>query len=238
MMSELELEFIRYQRLAGLGRDLGGFVHNAAGPLNIIMGYLQVLQAKYPNEMSVNKIWQAGLEIDELLKELGSHVENIEKILVQDIDVKKLIMRQLELLRANNYFKHNVELVEEYSEQEIWWHGIYGDIVLMLDVVFNNAIEAVYNSDIKKIYLETALISSLHGDSFRLLVRDTGNGIEERLKNEYFQPGTSYWKKTLNKCSGMGLALAKYLCDHYQGAIILQNSDGIGAETIIELPLR
>ncbi|MCF7920716.1 MAG: HAMP domain-containing histidine kinase [Candidatus Cloacimonetes bacterium] len=237
-MSRFELELIRYQRLASLGRDLGGFVHNAAGPLNIMMGYIQMTRAKYPDEKSIGKMWEAGLELDRMLKELGKHIEDSSSEFYQSIKVNDVILKHLDLLRANNYFKHNIEAVEEFGEEdpEIW--GVYGDFATIIDILLNNAIEAVYSSDIKKLCISSQVYKPDDAETLRIIVRDTGNGIIESRIEDYFQEGFSNWSKSLGTAKGMGLPLARYLCGRFGGSLILRNSDGIGAEAVLEIPLR
>jgi signal transduction histidine kinase len=237
-MGNFELEMIRYQRLAGLGRDLGGFVHNAAGPLNIILGYIQMMRMKYADEKNLGKMWDAGLELDRMLKELSSHIEASDNGYFQNIRVNELILKQLDLLRANNYFKHNVELAEELSADNPEIQGIFGDFSIIMDVIFNNAIEAVYNNDMKKIYVTTKVVQYDSSSVLEIIVRDTGNGIDEELTEKYFQEGFGNWQSSLGECHGMGLAVARYLIARFGGKLELRNSSGIGAESIITIPLR
>lgn len=237
-MSKLELEILRNQRMAILGRDLGGFVHNAAGPLNVILGYIQVLRAKYPDEKGVGKIWDSGIELDKLLKELGSHVESLDTVCADKVNVNKLISRQMELLRANNYFKHNIEANEDLCESNPSHVIDYGDLVMLIDALLNNAIQAVYESDIKKIFVSTELIESDNGMKLEIIVRDTGNGVNPDIIEKCFEPGFSGWNNTLGEVHGMGLTLAKYICERNKGKILVRNSDGIGAEAVIEFSVK
>ena len=236
-MIDINLEILRYQRLSSLGRDLEGFVHNAAGPLNIVLGYLQVLRSKYPQEAGFEKMWNAGLELDRELKDLGSHLEAAETEILQDIDINAMILRQLELLRANNYFKHNIESVAELSEKLPQVRAIYGDIVICLDVILNNAIAAVRESDIKKIVVRSDLEHTEKGDMLKITVRDTGEGIEESKLDKYFELGYSGWHSHEPK-GGLGLALAEYIMGKIGGKLGLENSCGCGAEASLLIPLR
>jgi signal transduction histidine kinase len=237
-MSKLDLEMMRYQRLSSLGRDLEGFVHNAAGPLNIILGYIQMLRIKYPDEKNFGKMWDAGLELDRMLKDLGNQINGINDGYYAAINVNEVILRQMELLRANNYFKHNIEAEAVLSEREpeIW--GVYGDFVIILDIILNNAIEAVYSSDVKKVFVTTDIVECETGRRLVIKVRDTGNGIDENRLSQYFAEGYSGWNRSINKAKGMGLPLGQYLCERLGGNLKLKNSNGIGAESIVEIPLR
>ena len=239
-MGNFELELIRYQRLSSLGRELGGFVHNAAGPLNIILGYIQMMRMKYADEKNLNKMWEAGIELDQMLKDLGSRIEAEDDGYYQQIHVNEVILKQLDLMRANNYFKHNVELAEDLSEAGPVIQGIFGDFSIIMDVLFNNAIEAVYSSDIKKIFVTTKIFSDDSGTGLKLeiIVRDTGNGIDEELIDKYFQESYSNWQSSIGECRGMGLTVARYLVDRFGGKLELCNSSGIGAEAKLTIPLR
>ncbi len=236
-MIDINLEILRYQRLSSLGRDLEGFAHNAAGPLNIILGYIQILQSKYPEEKGFEKIWNAGLELDRELKDLGKHLEAAETELFREIDINALIFRQLELLRANNYFKHNIESVAELEEGLPLVKAVYGDIVICLDVILNNAIDAVHESDIKKIIVRSGVEKTEKGEMLKITVRDTGEGIEEEKLGKYFELGYSGWHTYEGK-SGVGLALAEYIMGRIGGKLSIENSCGCGAEASLYIPLK
>jgi signal transduction histidine kinase len=236
-MIDINMEIIRYQRLASLGRDLEGFVHNAAGPMNIILGYVQVLRAKYSEEKSLEKVWEAGMELDRSLKDLMAHLENSQQILDAPVNINEMILRHIELLRANNFFKHNVEAVTDLTENlPVVW-GKYGDIMICLDVILNNAINAVIDSSVKKIVVKTDLVTQNEQKKVKITVRDTGEGFEDEKSKRYFELGYSGWSNS-RKSNGVGLCLAKYIMDQTGGGIKLKDSCGCGAEAVLLLPLR
>ncbi|MCF7913493.1 MAG: hypothetical protein K9M99_13285 [Candidatus Cloacimonetes bacterium] len=237
MKADIGMEILRYQRLASLGRDLEGFVHNAAGPLNIILGYIQILQSKYPEESGLGKIWTAGMELNEGLQELSSYLESVQYESVQAIDINKMILHKLELLRANGEFKHNIVSLAELSDGLPQVRGVYGDIAICLDVILNNAIEAVQDEAIKKIIIRSELESSEGEDYIKITVRDTGAGIDEGLMSRYFELGYSGWEAGESE-RGVGLALAAYILERAGGMIRLTNSCGCGSEAIIYLRIR
>lgn len=237
MQIDLNMELLRYQRLASLGRDLEGFVHNAAGPLNIIMGYVQILQNKYPEEKGLEKVWAAGVEINNELQELSSYLEKVEYEPFTDININKLILNKLELLRSNGEYKHNIESAAELSENLPLVRGAYGDIVICLDVLLVNAILAVQEEMVKKIVIRSDKVQVNNRSYVRICVRDTGIGLKVDLKNKYFELGFSDWSGE-EASAGLGLTLAQYIMGRIGGMITLENSDGIGAIARIFLPIK
>ena len=237
MQIDINMELLRYQQLASLGRDLEGFVHNAAGPLNIIMGYVQILQNKYPDESGLTKVWEAANEINNELQELSSYQEQVQYEPITNLDINKLILNKLELLRSNAEFKHNIESVAELDENLPLVRGIYGDIVICLDVLLNNAILAVQEEMIKKIVVHTDVVVVNDRNYVRICVRDTGIGLKEELRKNYFELGFIDWPED-EESSGVGLALSQYIIGRIGGLITLENSDGIGAIGRIFLPLK
>jgi signal transduction histidine kinase len=235
MKADINMELLRFQRLASLGRDLEGFVHNAAGPLNIILGYVQILQGKYPEETGMDKIWAAGTELNEGLLELSGYLEEVQYEMIHDIDINEMIHHKLELLRSNSEYKHNIESVEELADDLPKVRGVYGDVVICLDVILTNAIEAVEEAAIKKIIIRSELESNESGEFVKITIRDTGDGIEEALRSKYFELGYCGWEAGGEE-RGVGLTLASYIMGRTGGKISLENSCGCGSEAIMYLP--
>ena len=237
MQIDINMELLRYQRLASLGRDLEGFMHNTAGPLNIIMGYVQILQNKYPDEKGLERIRVAGVEINNELQELSSYLEEVQYEPFTDIDINKLILNKLELFRSNSEFKHNIESAAELDENLPLVRGAYGDIVICLDVLLVNAILAVQEEMIMKIVIHTDIVQVNDRNYVRICVRDTGIGLKEELLKKYFELGFSDWSGE-ELSDGVGLSLAQYIIGRIGGLITLENSDGVGAIARIFLPLK
>jgi PAS domain S-box-containing protein len=110
--------------------------------------------------------------------------------------------------------------------------------------LIDNAIEAV-NSDErgsnggngsakatreKRIEIETKLMKS--SDAVRLIVADTGHGIQARDRDKLFLPKFS----TRSRGTGLGLAIVSHIIADHQGRIWVEDNQPRGARFIIELP--
>ncbi|MDY0319617.1 MAG: histidine kinase dimerization/phospho-acceptor domain-containing protein, partial [Candidatus Cloacimonadaceae bacterium] len=64
---------------------LEGLIHNLNNPLNLILGYSQILRKAQPDNAEIAKIYQAGIRMDEVLKELYNRISERSFELIQEI---------------------------------------------------------------------------------------------------------------------------------------------------------
>ena len=82
----------------------------------------------------------------------------------------------------------------------------------------------------KRIEIETKLMKS--SDAVRLIVADTGHGIQARDRDKLFLPKFS----TRSRGTGLGLAIVSHIIADHQGRIWVEDNQPRGARFIIELP--
>jgi two-component system nitrogen regulation sensor histidine kinase NtrY len=82
----------------------------------------------------------------------------------------------------------------------------------------------------KRIEIETRLMKS--SDAVRLIVADTGHGIQARDRDKLFLPKFS----TRSRGTGLGLAIVSHIIADHQGRIWVEDNQPRGARFIIELP--
>lgn len=71
----------------------------------------------------------------------------------------------------------------------------------------------------------------------KILIQDNGPGINEKNTKNIFNP--FYTTKDVGKGTGLGLAVVYFIInDHHQGNINVNSSKGMGAEFVIELPVK
>lgn len=82
----------------------------------------------------------------------------------------------------------------------------------------------------KRIDIETRLIAS--SETVRLIVADTGHGIQPRDRDKLFLPKFS----TRSRGTGLGLAIVSHIIADHKGRIWVEDNQPRGARFIIELP--
>lgn len=104
--------------------------------------------------------------------------------------------------------------------------------------VFNNlvknAIDASAQATNPTIILRTNLFASASGTYVEIRVEDRGEGIDEELLENIFEPYVT--NKT--RGTGLGLAIVKKIVEEHGGIVSLENNRGAGAVAIIRLPIE
>lgn len=97
--------------------------------------------------------------------------------------------------------------------------------------LIDNAAEAMQNSLLRELTLETALIEGR--TKVEIVVSDTGHGLNDQMRERLFLPYFS----TKQRGTGLGLAIAAKIIREHHGAIRAERNSPAGARFIIELPL-
>jgi len=97
--------------------------------------------------------------------------------------------------------------------------------------LIDNAAEAMENSLLRELTLETGLIEG--HTTAEIVVSDTGHGLNDEMRERLFLPYFS----TKQRGTGLGLAIASKIVQEHSGAIRAEQNTPTGARFIIELPL-
>lgn len=231
----MELELIKSNRLAEIGRRVEGIVHNINSPLNTVMGYTQLMMKDYPQAVELDKILEATKNISHTVKGLLNKTKLDSSSLIRPLDINELILQELELCQHNLFFKHHVELITDFDPDLAKLRAVYGDISLCVANLINNAIETLENSPEK-----TLSISTFRQDKFLgISIQDSGEGIREENLELIFEPYYTTKAKEAGKGSGfgLGLAISRNIAERYGGRITVVSNPGTGSTFTILLPL-
>jgi two-component system NtrC family sensor kinase len=141
------------------------------------------------------------------------------------------VLRQTLKLRAYDFSKRDVELVERFGED---LPEIFGDVHQFQQVflnIVNNAYDAVQETGRPgRIEIETAHANG----QIEIRFRDNGPGIEhvERIFEPFFTT------KEVGKGTGLGLSICYGIVRAHLGEIFcFNNPDGAGSTFVVRLPL-
>jgi len=107
------------------------------------------------------------------------------------------------------------------------------DPELLRRVVVNlidNAAEALEGSSVKELSVSTRLDAD--GESFEIIVADSGHGISPEDKDRLFLPHFS----TKDRGTGLGLAIASRIVAEHHGTLRVEDNVPVGARFIVRLP--
>jgi signal transduction histidine kinase len=214
-------------RLANLGRMASGIAHEINNPLAIADGLAVILKTHIEKDIfdkstakdKLEKISASHERIKEVvLRMKGFNVDNSSRIL-ENVNFYEIVETNLSFF-AEKLNVHEITLRTENLDRKLSYPCNKEEITQIVLSFFTNAVDAIQESkDLER--KEISIFSSSTRDSVTISVSDTGNTLED--SDEIFTP--FYTTKEPGKGFGLGLSLAQYLANSYNGKIEGQRLD-------------
>lgn len=228
----LELELIKSNKLADIGKRIEGIVHNINSPLNTILGYAQLLKRDLKDNNDLERIIEAGKNIAHTIKGLLTKVKQSNISIDRPVNINEMTSRELEFCKHNLFFKHYIELATDFQKDLPNVTASYGDLSLCVANIINNAIHAMKDSKLKILTIRTYEKDKM----IYLEITDTGEGIAGYNLKKIFE---TYFSTKMGKAGtgfGLGLAITKNIIDKYDGEIKVISKLNSGTTFTIILP--
>ncbi|MFH1974944.1 MAG: PAS domain S-box protein [Pseudomonadota bacterium] len=240
--ADLERQLRQAQKMEAVGTLAGGLAHDFNNLLMGIQGYTSLM----------------------LLNTNESHnhyekLKNIEKYVVRGSDLTKQLLGFArggkyevrptninELIKTSSHMfgrtKKEISISTAF-ESKIWRVEVdQGQVEQVLLNLYLNAAQAMPGGG--SIYIETKNViideSEIRNKYFkpgkyvRIIVKDTGVGIDEKTKGRIFDP--FFTTKEMGRGTGLGLASVYGIIKSHNGFINVESEVGRGSEFIIHLP--
>ena len=245
---QLEVQFLRTQRLESLGTLAGGIAHDLNNILVPILGFSKLLPLKLPNVDEQTKGFFKIMENNAnrgtaLVKQILTFSRGLEgdKGIVQ---IRHLIVEIEQIIRET--FPKSIELVTNIP-QNLW--TINADINQLHQVLMNlsvNARDAMLHGGTLTIHAENTTVDAeyarLHldaqaGSYVLITVTDTGVGIAPEVIDRIFEP--FFTTKEIGRGTGLGLSTVIGIIKSHDGFIDVvsnKNSKTHGTQFKVFLP--
>lgn len=213
--------------------------HDLKDPLQVIIGYTDMLQMKFHGDRSAkDKLEKIYRSTDHMIKLITGLLE------IASIESGKLVLNETDINLgelAREVIKHHQSAAEK-KNQEITCETVDDCIVsgdeMLLRQVFENLVgNAVKFSPLGKTIWVTV---SLEDSTAFFKVRDEGPGLSGEDKKKLFGKFQRLSARPTGKESstGLGLALTKELVVLHGGTIRVESEWGKGCEFIVELSAK
>ncbi|WP_139215100.1 GAF domain-containing protein [Oceanisphaera psychrotolerans] len=220
---------------------LSSMSHELRTPLNAIMGFAQLLQSNRRTPLNerqqrqVEQIYKSGTHLLNLINEVldlarieaGRINMSLESILLKEViddacDTLAPIAQQQGL---------DLEITSSVADAP----AVSADYTRLKQVLINLISNAIkYNRPRGRVEIGCRR----EPDALRVLVRDTGFGIDPQYLEQLFQPFNRLGAENGTiEGTGVGLALTKSIVEQMGGSIGLENHPGDGCEFWFSLPL-
>ena len=238
-----ETQFLRSQRMEGIGALAGGIAHDLNNVLTPLLVAVQILKEKVSDEdgqkllQALETNVQRGASLVKQVLAFGRGVTG-ERIAVNP----KHIAREIKQI-IHETFPKSVEF-ELHSAPDLW--TITGDPTQLHQVLLNlsvNARDAMPKGGKLSIHMENVMFDETYagmnpeakvGPYVCIKVTDTGMGIPKEIQDKIFDP--FFTTKELGKGTGLGLSTTLTIVKSHGGFIHCHSAPGKGSVFEIYLP--
>lgn len=225
---------IQSEKLAAMGRLSAAVAHEILNPVNIISMRLQLLgqnEALSGSVLDTLRICRDQLtRIVDITENLGQFSRNSKKHIAMS-DLNEIIQHAL-VLGGPQFREHDIKTDIEYNKN---LPLIPVDKDRIEQVMFNlihNATEAMAEQETKTLRIRTE--ASTSGQYARVIISDTGTGIDGHHMDKLFDP--FFTTKDPGKGTGLGLFISYGIIHEHGGRMWAENNEWGGASFFIELP--
>ncbi len=241
----LETEVRQAQKMRAIGTLAGGIAHEFNNLLSAILGFAELIQYEEPQRSraweNVQRILTAGHQAKEVVQQLLAFSRQAD-IARSAVYPQKLVQETLGLLRAS--LPATIALHQHCGDNI---GAILANATQLQQVVMNlcvNAEQAMRETGgtidvhLDTVEVDAALAAAYPGlhpePHIRLVVRDTGPGMEPRITERIFEP--FFTTKEVGEGAGMGLAIVHGIIASHGGAIAVESTPGHGTTFTVYLP--
>lgn len=243
---QLEAQLRQSQKMETIGTLAGGVAHDFNNILHAVLVYVQLTTAELPAEHSTQTYLDraaGGIErAKKLTEQLLAFSRKGRPEESETFDVEAIVRETVDLLQPT--LSPEVELALRIDDG----CAIEGDPDQIQQVVMNlltNAHQAmddgsggVIEVDLRPVDVDADIAARhLHleaGSYMRLMISDTGSGIDPDVKEHIFEP--FFTTKTNGEGSGLGLAVVHGIVRSHEGEITLYSEPGKGTTFHVYLP--
>jgi len=222
------------EKLASVGLLAAGVAHEINNPLEIIYNYV-----KYLKFNSIDQEVQQVIEnLDKQIHYIANIVSNLitfsdnTNITIKEINLNDIIQNILNLIKYDAKYK-KIFIDFDKSEETILMRMKENELKQVILNLLKNSFEAMPKGG--RIYIKTEEYMNNESTYIRIIIRDTGPGIEESNLYNIFLPFFST-KTAAGTNLGLGLSVSYGIVKKYSGTITVENLKNSGCQFMITMP--
>jgi len=245
---ELETQLHQAQKMESIGTLAGGIAHDFNNILFPIIGYTELAIQDLPAESAASdylgKVLASANRAKALVQQILTFSRQQAEANMQAEYLQPILKETLKLLK--NTIPANIEITESIAEQT-------GKVMInpaQIHQVFMNLCTNAYQAmqeepsgklavHLDQISLDMAMSPRYHhltpGTYLRMIVSDTGCGIEPDLQDKIFDP--YFTTKPQDRGTGLGLSVSYGIIKNAGGTIQMESRPDKGSRFIVYLPV-
>jgi PAS domain S-box-containing protein len=243
--ARLQEQLFRSQKMKALGTLAGGIAHDFNNLLGVISGYVSLIRLRLPREDPLQQVaatMQLSAERAADLTRQLLQFSRQEAPRLQPVRISVPIENVLKIISQT--FDRRIRVEANLAPDLPMVEGDAGQLELALLNLAINARDAMPEGG--TLTLGAAVVQLATGELppdapappgayVRIIVRDTGRGIDPEVMNRLFEP--FFTTKEAGKGSGLGLAMVYGTVMNHKGFIGVRSQAGRGSEFLVHLPV-
>lgn len=245
-LAESERRLHQSQKMEAIGQLAGGVAHDFNNILGGITGYADLFKLKYRDDPETRgyaeKITQSAQKASNLTRQLLTFARKapLEKML---FDAHESILSVVDMFKQmiDSRIAIETELAAIPSllmvDQSMFENCLLNLCINARDAMPDGGLVAITTTliHLEEKTMADPLFTCIPGLYFRIIVSDSGTGMDEATRKRIFEP--FFTTKAPGKGTGLGLASVYGFVKQHDGYIVVQSSPGGGARFIVYLPV-
>jgi signal transduction histidine kinase len=242
----LEQQLMHAQKMETIGTLAGGIAHDFNNILSAIMGYtdlaLMRTQENTPLQDDLHQVRKAADRAADLVRQILTFSRR-QQTESHPLQVSLVVKEALKLLRAS--IPTTIDIRQEITTQAT----VLADPTQIHQLIMNlctNAFHAMMDRggilgvSLTEVFLSHAPVTANNielslGRYVKLMVSDTGNGMDAETMTKIFEP--YFTTKEKGKGTGLGLAVVHGIVENHHGGIEVASEQGRGTTFTVYLPM-
>jgi len=235
LINELENNLLRSMRYGVITNLASSISHEIKNPLSAMALHAEILEGR------LKKVeFDQKSQVMHSLETLQSESRRLNRIIQQFLTLARPAKLELNLINLNKVIEEVLELVHQQAQEDgisltsdldPMLGVIYGDEDQLKQVILNIILNAFSATEAGG---RVEVTSRMSADRISVLIRDTGRGIPEEIREKIFD----LYFSTKKDGGGVGLSVCKNIIKAHDGQIDFESEPGKGTLFIISLPKK
>lgn len=243
----IEKQLHQAQKMEALGTLAGGIAHDFNNILSAIYGYAELSLLEVPEQSKLKRHLHQILKSADRAKDLVTQILTFSRRNDQEpkpLQFSVIIKETMKFLRASLPSTIEIRLGIEPGAESA---KVLGDPTRLHQILMNLCVNAghamrdragLLEINLASVELEADIMAQIPdakpGPYLKLTVADTGDGMDQEVKQRIFEP--YFTTKASGEGTGLGLAVVYGIVQGYGGWINVESAPGKGSTFTIFLP--
>lgn len=241
-LKETETQLVQSEKLAGLGRMSAGIIHEINNPLNFAKTATHMLKRTASHLPAEDQE-----EYNDTLKDLEEGIDRVRVIVsdlrsfshpnaenFEEVSLRNVLTSTLRFL--SHEWKDKVIIRQDLAEEDPSVWGNRHQLIQLMINLLQNGMDALKKKDFATDKPSIEITGLLKEDTYQLIIRDNGPGINPENVNRIFDP--FFTTKDVGEGMGLGLSICYRIMEAHQGRIVVNSEPGQFCEFTLEFPTK